>query len=115
MQSGVNVQLIEGYFDFLSLLAIYNKELPQSDVIILNGSGQIGEAINYMQRMRYMSAQTWFDNDEGGEKALGRLKDVFKDTGLNITSQNRKYEEFNDVNEMYMELGYLARTRITPA
>lgn len=110
VQIGTNVQLIEGFFDFLSLLTIYNKERPQSDVILLNGSGQIGEAINYIKQTNYLSAQTWFDNDEGGKKALSNLKDAFKDRNLNIVPQNKKYQGFNDVNDMLTNQPHWKRT-----
>lgn len=104
-QSGYNVQLVEGCFDFLSLLTIYGITRPKSDVIVLNGAAMIGEAINEIERMNYRHAQTWFDNDTGGNEANTRLKKAFENSTLQIKQQNHKYEGFKDVNEMHMNLG----------
>lgn len=103
-QSGLNVQLIEGYFDFLSLLCIYNKVQPDSDVIVLNGSAMIGEAIKEVEHRNYSHAQTWFDNDEGGNHANLKLKNAFENSALQIKTQNHKYEDFKDVSKMHETL-----------
>ncbi|MEM6524700.1 MAG: toprim domain-containing protein [Bacteroidota bacterium] len=102
-QSGINVQVIEGFMDFLSLLTIYEKDHPQSDVIILNGSSLVQNAIELIRKHGYLNAQTWFDNDTGGHHANQALKAALH-SNLQIMPQNKKYKEFNDVNEMHQHL-----------
>lgn len=95
-----HVQLIEGMFDFLSLLRIYSTTKPLSDVIILNGASMIHVAIEEVKKRKYQKAQSWFDNDKGGRKATEILKKTFEDSALTVKTQHHKYAEYKDVNEM---------------
>ena len=100
MQSGLNAQMTEGFFDFLSLLCIYGRKRPQSDVIILNGASMIKAGIDHINRHGYRNVQSWFDNDQGGEKATAFLKNEFENSAVKVKSQNHKYSDFKDVSEM---------------
>ncbi|MDW3195880.1 MAG: toprim domain-containing protein [Cytophagales bacterium] len=102
--SNGNLQMIEGHYDFLSLLAIYQKEKPQSDAIILNGATMINEAVRLMKANDYQKVQTWFDNDLGGRQALDKLTGEFQKASISIKPQNHKYKGFNDINEMHRAL-----------
>ncbi len=99
-----SVQLIEGFFDFLSLMTIYQKETPISDVIVLNGATMIQAAIDHIKTKDYAHIQTWFDNDKGGSNANDRLKKAFSNASISIKPQNEKYYGFKDVNELLTSL-----------
>lgn len=103
-QSGLNLQLVEGPFDFLSLLCIYGYKQPQSDVMILNGTTMIQAAIKEIERRNYRVGQSWFDNDRGGEKATAILKEAFTDSAFKVKSMNHKYADFEDVSQMHTHL-----------
>ncbi len=102
--SNGNLQMIEGHYDFLSLLAIYCKDTPQSDAIILNGATMINEAMRLMKNQNYQNVQTWFDNDLRGKQAFDKLTSEFRKASISIRPQNYKYEGFNDINEMHRAL-----------
>lgn len=109
-QSGLNIQMTEGLFDFLSLLCIYGRKRPQSDVIILNGASMIKAGIDHIKRHGYRNVQSWFDNDQGGQKATALLKEAFESSAIKVKSQNHKYSDFKDISEMHENLD-LAETR----
>ncbi|WP_339608506.1 toprim domain-containing protein [uncultured Roseivirga sp.] len=109
-QSGLNLQLVEGPFDFLSLLCVYGYKQPQSDVMILNGTAMIQAAIKEIEKRNYRVGQSWFDNDQGGSKATAILKDAFKDSAFKVKSMNHKYAQFKDISQMHESLN-LQETR----
>ena len=90
--------IVEGFFDFLSLLTIDFKLETEFDFIILN-SIFTRSKLPFEKLEKYREIRLFLDNDKAGKETLHFLKKRLK----NITDYSGLYEGYKDVNEMLMQ------------
>jgi DNA primase len=85
--------VFEGFWDFLSYLAIQKVEQTKHDVAVLNSEEKKEKAMNFLKR--HNSIYTYLDNDDAGRKATELIKSA------NSTAYNRptQYAEYKDLND----------------
>lgn len=88
------LMVFEGFFDFLSLLAIEPKFVHYSDFLILNSLSFLSK-IETEVFLRYDSVDLFFDNDEAGKNAT--IKTLRR--ASNCIDRSLFYDPFNDLNE----------------
>jgi len=97
------IDVFEGMFDFLSILACEKKEQMEGDAIILNSISCLSKAVSYIKGYGYSSVRTWFDNDKAGKQATETFR-LFANSefGLRHIAMNEKYRDHKDVNAWHM-------------
>lgn len=102
--------MVEGFFDYDTYQQMNNQK--PTDFIILNGTGQIQQAINYLAgREQLELVITCLDNDDAGEKCEGILINALSDMGRRHGNQNYIYsaidpstgKPYKDINEWWMK------------
>lgn len=94
-----NIIVVEGMFDFLSLLVIRPKWFVDSDVLILNSlafASKIGSIIE-----KYDGINLALDNDEAGEKWTQYLTSIFP----KALDKRNCFAGFKDINEKLVTHG----------
>ncbi len=98
---GINI--FEGSFDYLSLIAYRNGEPFDDDTIILNSLSCLKKATPYIQNYGYRIAYTWMDNDTAGQNATIAWADYFKTQDcLTHKPMNELYAPHKDINAWHM-------------
>lgn len=94
-----NITVVEGMFDFLSLLVIRPKWFENSDMLILNSLSFVSKISPIIEK--YDGIYLALDNDEAGEKWTRFLIKVFP-----RAADKRKYfAGFKDINEKLIAHG----------
>jgi hypothetical protein len=62
----------EGFWDFLSFLALQKTETTRYDVVILNSVANVQKALLFLKRHKNIYA--YLDNDRSGRKAFQKIK-----------------------------------------
>jgi DNA primase len=99
----------EGFFNFLSYRAMYDKQdVPLRNFLILNSTSFFEKSLPLMQR--HSSVHLYLDNDKTGQKftqqALDLGKEKFKD-------ERALYQKYSDLNDMLMNIGQTQKSRLT--
>ena len=95
--SSGRVAVFEGFFDFLSLLQLCGRTVPDCDVCVLNSVTNLDKALPFILSHGYV--ETYLDNDEAGRKATERIRaGVLAHTGR-MDDMACHYSGFNDVND----------------
>lgn len=97
---GINV--FEGMFDYLSVIAQRNGKLLKSDTIILNSLNCMKLVMPYVKSYGYTFGYSWLDNDLAGKKATPQLIDIFKQENIAFCPMNCLYKPYKDVNAAHM-------------
>ncbi|WP_406825439.1 toprim domain-containing protein [Pedobacter sp. KACC 23697] len=98
---GINV--FEGMFDFLSIISEMNGKHLENDIIILNSTSMLNEAIPYIKNYGYEVLYSWMDNDEAGATAAMHLEEFCStEEQLLYRPMQSKYASFSDVNAWHM-------------
>ncbi|MFY7911215.1 MAG: toprim domain-containing protein, partial [Emticicia sp.] len=90
-----NVNVFEGFFDFLSALSYYQLSEPNHSTIILNTLSFLPKTIAALSA--YQRVNCFFDNDDAGKKAFHKCKEA----NLNVIDRSAIYSDFKDFNEFY--------------
>jgi hypothetical protein len=95
-----NITCFEGFFDFLTYLAIHhNQELPKTNILILNSLSYFTRSLLLMEK--HEKVHLYLDNDNAGRKcvdqALSRSKKISDESGL--------YKGYKDLNEWSVSFG----------
>jgi hypothetical protein len=99
----------EGFFNFLSYRAMYDKqEVPLRNFLILNSTSFFEKSLPLMQR--HSSVHLYLDNDKTGQK--------FTQQGLDLSKEKFKderglYQKYSDLNDMLMNIGQTQKSRLT--
>ena len=89
--------VFEGFFDFLSLLQLCGRTVPDCDVCVLNSVTNLDKALPFILSHGYV--ESYLDNDEAGRKATERIRaGVLAQTGR-MDDMACHYSGFNDVND----------------
>jgi len=86
------VLVFEGFFNFLSYLAIFNQEFT-TDFIVLNSTGNLNKAMPVLSK--YEHIELYLDNDPVGDSATKVLMCVFE----NAVDYRNLYKGYNDLND----------------
>lgn len=87
--------VFEGFFDFLSYLAMNELEKALADVLVLNSTTNASKAVEYISN--HTNAEAYLDNDKTGRKCLSRLQESCP--GTRFWDASGLYAEHNDLNE----------------
>lgn len=99
---GINI--FEGMFDYLSVITVLDGKHLENDVIILNSTSMLKQAISYVQNYGYEILYSWMDNDEAGKEATKTLDEVCQsEEQLFHKPMHERYSKFNDVNAWHMK------------
>lgn len=94
------VNVFEGMLDFLSLLAMHKIEQLRGDALILHSTSSFSKARSFIQQNRYVTINTFLDNDRTGEETTGRFSHAFPNQ---VSPQNSLYRGFKDLNQALIE------------
>ena len=109
--SSKNVQVFEGFWDFLSWQVMQGAVKPNCDTVVLNSVNNLSKAEAYIKA--HESANCFLDNDEAGRNCLRAVKDLLKDK--KVTDMSELYHQHKDLNEMLQaSRGYNAGMRLSP-
>ena len=98
-----DINVFEGFLDYLSALLIVKKDKIDGDCIILNSVSCLSQALPYINNYGYRNLYSWMDNDAAGKKATLLLDDFVKQqTGLIHRPMNKTYAGHKDVNAWHM-------------
>lgn len=99
---GINI--FEGAFDYLSVIAQQDGEPLKDDTIILHTLGCMKQGAGYIKGYGYSTAYTWMDNDDAGKRAIKSWTDFFAtEENLVHMPMNDLYIDCKDVNEAHMK------------
>ena len=84
--------------DFLSYGTFFGWR--QEDYLVLNSTAQAKKALEFLKLQNYKTIQTFFDNDEAGE----RTTTLFQETLENVEPQNAIFEGFEDFNAFLVRI-----------
>jgi DNA primase len=85
--------VFEGFWDFLSYLAIQKIEKTKHDVAILNSVANVQKAIGFLKS--HQEIYTYLDNDEAGRKAT----ELIKLNCVSVNNRSERYAGFKDLND----------------
>jgi DNA primase len=85
--------VFEGFWDFLSYLAIQKIEKSKHDVAILNSVANVQKAIDFLKS--HKDIYTYLDNDEAGRKAT----ELIKSKCVSVNNRSERYTGFKDLND----------------
>lgn len=89
------VDVFEGFFDFLSFLVLAKQKTPKSNVIVLNSLSMTQRAINIIHQEHYSSIRLWLDNDPAGDKATN----TFLEALSGVKDCRTRYAPKKDLND----------------
>lgn len=87
------VIILEGMFDFLSLVLLDPEILCSSDFIVLNSLAFLNQAFPLVAR--YKEIIIYFDNDPSGRSTSKKLRHLFPE----LRDMSDTYKDFLDLNE----------------
>ena len=85
--------VFEGFWDFLSYLAIQKVEKSKHDVVVLNSVVNIEKSMSFLKR--HNSIYTYLDNDDAGRKAT----EFIKSANSIVYNRSTNYTEYKDLND----------------
>ena len=96
--------IMEGFFDYLSFITLDVLTSPSHrrknhDYVILNGVGQVDDAIHYVDSHRYHKILLCLDNDEAGGAATRKMLSRLSGCGKTIVDCRSRYHPHNDLND----------------
>lgn len=94
MPGSININLFEGFFDFLSALVHFRLVAPTYTTIILNTVTLLEDVVDQIKP--YKNVNTFFDRDRSGMNATKYLKSVHR----NIIDQSYLYAGHKDFNDL---------------
>jgi DNA primase len=85
--------VFEGFWDFLSYLAIQSVEKTKHDVTVLNSVANVQKAMDFLKSHREI--YTYLDNDEAGRNAT----ELIQSANVTVYNRSTKYAEYKDLND----------------
>ncbi|MDR2626970.1 MAG: toprim domain-containing protein [Dysgonamonadaceae bacterium] len=85
--------VFEGFWDFLSYLALQNVTEPAHDVVILNSVANIQKALPFLKT--HPAVCTYLDNDDAGMKATHAIREACPA----VFDRSSRYAGFKDLND----------------
>lgn len=98
---GINI--FEGAFDYLSVIAQQEGIPLTNDAIVLHSLSNLKKAAAYIRNYGYRNCFTWMDNDKPGQEATKVWEEFCKtEQGLRHVPMNGLYAPYKDVNAAHM-------------
>lgn len=98
---GINI--FEGAFDYLSVIAQQDGKPLKNDTMILHSLCNLKKATAYIKNYGYRNCFTWMDNDVPGKEATQSWEDFCKtEENLTHVAMNNLYAPYKDVNAAHM-------------
>lgn len=92
------ILVFEGFFDFLSYLAIEKRSQPPLTTIVMNSTSFISRVRKFIAERPFLTrVYTYLDNDEAGQRSFMSLKKEFP--SVEISDRSATYAPFDDLNE----------------
>ena len=92
------VLVFEGFFDFLSYLAIEKRAQPPLTTIVMNSTSFISRVKRFVAERPFITrVYTYLDNDEAGQRSLSSLKAELP--SVEISDRSSTYAPYDDLNE----------------
>jgi len=85
--------VFEGFWDFLSYLAIQKIEKTKHDVAILNSVANVQKAMDFLKS--HKEIYTYLDNDDAGRKTT----ELIKSNCVSVNNRSERYAGFKDLND----------------
>lgn len=85
--------VFEGFWDFLSYLAIQKIEKSKNDMAILNSVANVQKVMDFLKS--HKEIYTYLDNDEAGRKAT----ELIKSNCVSVNNRSERYAGFKDLND----------------
>jgi len=98
LQASQRAAVFEGFFDFLSMLAHYQKDRAEANVLVLNSMSLIDRGIARLQLAQANKLYAYLDRDAAGEKGLVALQAV---PDWQVLDASGLYAGFKDANEFW--------------
>lgn len=98
--SSENVEVFEGFFDFLSWQTLRGGLVPGCDVCVLNSVTNVDRAMEYI--LSHENIGCWLDNDAAGREAFSRI--MSKAENCIVTDHSPELGGCKDVNEYLRSL-----------
>ena len=92
-----SLAIFEGYFDYLSAMVYYRRNVPTNTVIILNSVSNLKQAFPLI--LEATKINLYLDNDTAGRKAMEAIKAI----GKTVIDYSSIYANHNDFNEFLIE------------
>lgn len=90
-----NLTVFEGFFNFLSYLAIHKQqEQPRTDFLILNSTSFFEKSLPLMQS--YKCKHLYMDCDETGQKCIQKAQAIDKESFIDERGLYKNYKDLND-------------------
>ncbi len=98
-----DINIFEGFMDYLSIIAKNEGVNLEGDSIVLNSNSCLTQAFPYMHNYGYKKLLSWLDNDNSGKVAVDALS-LFAKSQESMThyAMNKKYFSYKDVNHWHM-------------
>lgn len=98
---GINI--FEGSFDYLSVIAQQEGIPLKNDTIILHSLSNLKKATAYIKNYGYKNCFTWMDNDSPGKEATNSWTEFCKtEDNLIHVPMNNLYAPYKDVNAAHV-------------
>jgi hypothetical protein len=105
-----NLNIFEGFMDYLSVITQQEGKPFEGDTIILNSLANMKHSTEYIRNFHYYpdhdygykTAFTWLDNDEPGKQATKAFDEFLKAEGIQHKPMNKLYAPYKDVNAWHM-------------
>lgn len=99
-QTNTRLHIFEGAPDFYTYLTCYKTKDPREEnFLILNGTGLVARALEFLHDHLFGLTMVWNQNDPAGDKMVERLMSLPQRVG----TINHLYEGFKDYNAWHME------------
>jgi hypothetical protein len=85
--------VFEGFWDFLSYLAIQKIEKNKHDMAILNSVANVQKTMDFLKS--HKDIYTYLDNDDAGRKAT----ELIKSNCISVNNRSERYAGFKDLND----------------
>ena len=97
--SAGRVAVFEGFFDFMSLLQLCGRTVPDCDACVLNSVTNLDKALPFILAHGYV--ELYLDNDAAGRKASAEIARAMESASVpgRVEDLSHLYREYNDVND----------------
>lgn len=96
-----DVAVFEGFFDFLSTLALYHRDSVPSNVLVLNSVSLLEQGMRKMQEQAIEQVYAYLDNDPAGVEATRLLTEQ----DWRVRDMSSKYQAYKDIAEYWQKAG----------
>ncbi|KAA3597467.1 MAG: hypothetical protein DWQ06_13770 [Calditrichaeota bacterium] len=95
------INVFEGFFDFLAHLSYQDQNLPKTDSLVLNSVSLTKRAILFLEKHNYKQVNLFLDNDKAGEEATQRFMAL---ENILVFDRRELYKTHKDFNDFLISL-----------